>query len=59
MGYVYEFGITEETETGDKTIVKPNLEKALTYYKKAAEQNFPRGLNNLASFYFNNREYKN
>lgn len=26
---------------------------------KASEKNFPRALNNLATFYFNSRSYKN
>lgn len=35
-------------------ILEPNFDKAFSYYNKAAEKNFPRALNNLATFYFSN-----
>jgi TPR repeat protein len=30
----------------------------LSYYGKAAKDNFPRALNNLGSFYYSNNKYK-
>lgn len=55
LGYLYENGLEED----DRQIIEPNPEKAFEYYSKAVEKNFPRALNNLASFYFNNPKYKN
>jgi TPR repeat protein len=52
MGYLYENGLEDE-ETG-RTILEPNFDKAYAYYSKAAAKNFPRALNNLATFYFSN-----
>lgn len=52
MGYLYENGLEDE-ETG-KIILEPNFDKAFNYYSKAANKNFPRALNNLATFYFSN-----
>ena len=57
LGYLYENGLQNE-ETG-LSIIHPNSEKALSYYSKAVKQNFPRALNNLASFYYNDEKYKN
>ena len=48
----------EDEDTG-KTIVEKNSSKAHEYYLKAAKQNFPRGLNNLGSFYQLDPTYKN
>lgn len=56
MGYLYENGLQDD-ETGRK-ILQPNFDKAFSYYNKAAEKNFPRALNNLATFYFSNQKYK-
>jgi TPR repeat protein len=52
MGYLYENGL-EDDDTG-RTILEPNFDKAYSYYSKAASKNFPRALNNLATFYFSN-----
>ena len=30
----------------------------MSYYSKAAEKNFPRALNNLATFYFSNEKHR-
>lgn len=57
MGYLYENGLYDEDT--DKEILAPNEEKALKYYLKAAEKNFPRALNNLATFYYNSKKYSN
>lgn len=54
LGYLYENGLEEE----GRTIIEPNSEKAFSYYSKAVEKNFPRALNNLASFYYNDPKYK-
>jgi TPR repeat protein len=56
MGYLYENGLEEEDSS--RIIIEPNPDKALAYYKKAAEHNFPRALNNLATFYFSNDKYR-
>jgi TPR repeat protein len=39
-------------------VVEANFDKAFNYYSRAAEQNFPRALNNLATFYFSNEKYR-
>ena len=57
LGYLYENGLENE-ETG-RTIIDSNSEKALKYYSQAVKENFPRALNNLASFYYNDPKYKN
>jgi len=56
MGYLYENGL--EDEETSRMIIEPNYDKALSYYSKAADKNFPRALNNLATFYFSNEKYK-
>lgn len=56
LGYLYENGLEDE-QTG-RTILTPDCDKALRYYCQAAEHNFPRALNNLATFYWNNTKYK-
>lgn len=57
LGFLYENGLEDEDD--QKTIIAPNPEKAYKYYSKAVEKNFPRALNNLASFYYNDSKYKN
>ena len=49
MGFIFEKGLVDE-EVG-RTIVEKNSQKAHEYYLRAARENFPRGLNNLGSFY--------
>lgn len=49
LGYLYENGLEEE----GRTIIEPNSQKAFGYYTTAVDKNFPRALNNLASFYYN------
>jgi TPR repeat protein len=39
--------------------MQPDSNKAHQYYIQAANENFPRGLNNLASFYQLDPQYKN
>jgi TPR repeat protein len=56
MGYLYENGLQDEDT--DRVILEPNFEKAHSYYLKAAEHNFPRALNNLATFYFSNDKFR-
>lgn len=56
MGYLYENGLTDQDT--NRTILEPNFQKAFTYYTKASQKNFPRALNNLATFYFNNPKYQ-
>ena len=56
MGFLYEKGV--ENEDG-QTIIKPDSNRAHEYYQKAADQNFPRALNNLGSFYQLDPTYKN
>lgn len=55
LGYLYENGLEED----GREVIAPNPEKALQYYQRAVEKNFPRALNNLASFYYNDPKYKN
>ena len=50
LGYLYENGLEDEN-TG-RFLIDPNPEKALNYYNQAAKENYPRALNNLASFYY-------
>lgn len=57
MGYLYEKGIKDE-DTG-QLIMPPDSNKAHQYYIQAANENFPRGLNNLASFYQLDPQFKN
>lgn len=57
MGYLYENGLEDEN-TG-RSIIDADFDKAFKYYSKAADKNFPRALNNLATFYFSNEKYKN
>ena len=55
LGYLYENGLEQD----GRVIIEPNSDKALQYYSKGVEKNFPRALNNLASFYYNDPKYKN
>ncbi len=56
LGFLYENGLEDE-DSGNE-IISPNPDKALNYYNKAAKDNYPRALNNLASFFYNNERYK-
>jgi TPR repeat protein len=55
LGYIYEKGL----KVDGRLIIEHDASKAFEYYSKAAEQNFPRALNNLASLYYSNPQYKN
>ena len=56
LGYLYENGL--EDEETNRLIVPPDSKRAYEYYSRAAESNFPRALNNLATFYFSNEAYR-
>lgn len=53
LGFMYQMGI-KDPNNPNIYFEKPDLEKAINYYKKAKKKKFPRALNNLGKLYIDN-----